>query len=244
MRSPTYVLLAASLITLISSNTFADWSCKSSSSQAALVELYTSQGCSSCPPADRWLSALKDRDDLWTEVVPVAWHVTYWDYLGWRDPFGRRENDQRQRRMAAAVGSGVYTPGVFLNRGEYQRWRVTPPQRVDTLSMDVGVLSAKSAGAAVAVSFEPAAGLSFESPRAEIVYLRANQKTDVGRGENRGRNLKHDFVAGAPERVELRFEAGRWIGTASKSPEADDVAVALWVLDQRGDYVQATGGWL
>ena len=69
--------------------------------QTGLLELYTSEGCSSCPPADRWLSSLKDDDGLWQELIPVAFHVDYWDYLGWRDRFAARDFSQRQRRYAA-----------------------------------------------------------------------------------------------------------------------------------------------
>lgn len=65
-----------------------NWSVESPPEQAYLLELFTSQGCSSCPPADAWLSRLKQDPELFKRVVPVAYHVTYWDYLGWKDPFG------------------------------------------------------------------------------------------------------------------------------------------------------------
>lgn len=84
----------------------AEWSVASDVEQATLVELYTSQGCSSCPPPDRWLSALNEKPGLWQKVVPVGFHVTYWNYLGWRDPYSRAEHDRRQRRQAAGVRAG------------------------------------------------------------------------------------------------------------------------------------------
>ena len=62
----------------------------------ALVELYTSQGCSSCPPADRWLSQLPSRVDA-NRAIPLALHVGYWDYIGWKDPFAKREFNDRHR---------------------------------------------------------------------------------------------------------------------------------------------------
>ena len=82
-----------------------------------VVELFTSQGCSSCPPADRNLSAL--RAESLAHNVPVlfiGWHVDYWDYLGWRDPYGRRDYSNRQRRYARVFGSStVYTPQMIVN---------------------------------------------------------------------------------------------------------------------------------
>ncbi|MCB1738986.1 MAG: DUF1223 domain-containing protein, partial [Gammaproteobacteria bacterium] len=91
--------------------------------QVALLELFTSEGCSSCPPADRWLSGLIDDPRLWRELVPVAFHVDYWDYLGWPDRFASREFSRRQRDHARSGGlSQVYTPGVVLNGAEWRGW--------------------------------------------------------------------------------------------------------------------------
>ena len=83
--------------------------------QSALLELYTSEGCSSCPPAENWLSRLKTSPRLWREFVPVAFHVDYWDYLGWRDPWGAKEFSNRQRAYAKTWGSEtIYTPELRL----------------------------------------------------------------------------------------------------------------------------------
>src|SRR5450432_4372054 len=79
--------------------------------QSALVELYTSEGCSSCPPAEAWMSRWKNDPGLWKKFVPVAFHVDYWDRLGWRDRFSSGEWTARQSRYASLWGSGsVYTP--------------------------------------------------------------------------------------------------------------------------------------
>ena len=87
----------------------------------ALVELYTSQGCSSCPPADRWLSQLPSRIDA-NRAIPLALHVGYWDYIGWKDPFAKREFNDRQSQLAALNGNGTrYTPGVFV-QGREANW--------------------------------------------------------------------------------------------------------------------------
>ena len=82
----------------------------------AVVELYTSEGCSSCPPADRWLSTLKGQP-----VVAQAFHVGYWDYIGWVDRFASPAHTTRQRQVAAAIGlRNIYTPQVVRNG---QDWR-------------------------------------------------------------------------------------------------------------------------
>ncbi len=231
-------------LALLPATAFANWSCQSGEQQAVLLELYTSQGCSSCPPADRWLSGLKQREDLWTHVVPVAWHVTYWDYIGWRDPFGHRANDQRQRRMAAAAGAQVYTPGMFLNRGEFRRWRRLPPGGMADPAIEVGVLSAEAEGDTVRVRFQPSDDLKLKAPRLELAYLRSDRRTEVKAGENRGRELQHDFVASPPTQIALYRDGDGWSGTVSKTPHPDAVAVALWVTDRNGNYLQATGAWL
>ena len=89
--------------------------------QTALIELYTSEGCSSCPPAESWMSRLKDSPGLWKQFVPIAFHVDYWDRLGWRDRFSSTRWTERQRRYASLWESeSVYTPAVVVN-GREQR---------------------------------------------------------------------------------------------------------------------------
>jgi hypothetical protein len=86
----------------------------------AVVELYTSEGCSSCPPADRWLSTLKTHDG----VLALSFHVNYWNHLGWADPFATTETTARQHRLKEAMGGRyVYTPQVVLNGRDHRAWR-------------------------------------------------------------------------------------------------------------------------
>ncbi len=93
--------------------------------QIALLELYTSEGCSSCPPADRWLSRLHDvlieEDNVVPNVVPLALHITYWNYIGWNDRYAHRRFDQRQRHIAQRAQSrNIYTPQFVLNGRDYR----------------------------------------------------------------------------------------------------------------------------
>src|SRR5881394_3774252 len=90
---------------------------------AALVELYTSEGCSSCPPADRWLSGLSAKGYAPGRVVPLSLHVDYWDYIGWKDPYGKREFSLRQRKLSQLQRMAlVYTPQVVLQGRDFPRW--------------------------------------------------------------------------------------------------------------------------
>src|SRR5574341_2194552 len=90
-------------------------SAQSGRDTTALVELYTSEGCDSCPPADRWLGSLGARGYGPEQVVPIALHVDYWDYLGWKDPWAKREFSERQRRLAKLKRlTVIYTPQILL----------------------------------------------------------------------------------------------------------------------------------
>ena len=104
-------LLLATFTVSAETSTTKQHSFSSSVERVALVELYTSEGCSSCPPADRWLSQLNSSDKLWDNFVPVAFHVDYWDYIGWKDRFASKAYSQRQRRYAKEQGERtVYNP--------------------------------------------------------------------------------------------------------------------------------------
>src|SRR5271170_8109481 len=96
---------------------------QSSERQTALVELYTSEGCSSCPPAESWLSSLKKESGLWSDFVPVGFHVEYWDYLGWRDKWSSKQFTDRQRAYTSlSHGDSIYTPEFIVNGKEWRDW--------------------------------------------------------------------------------------------------------------------------
>src|SRR2546422_872111 len=89
----------------------------------ALVELYTSEGCDSCPAADHWLSSLFAQGFRPDQVVPLALHVDYWDYMGWKDPFAKGEFSIRQRKLAQMKRPViVYTPQVLVQGQDFRRW--------------------------------------------------------------------------------------------------------------------------
>jgi len=166
---------------------------------AALVELYTSEGCNSCPPADRWLSTLKPG-----KVVPLALHVDYWDYIGWKDPYAKREFSQRQRSLSRLQRMAlVYTPQVLLQGRDFRQWG-SP-----AFAREVERINARPAAARIRLAIE-GIGKGVISVHAQAEVLDPAQARDaalfvaayenrlssnVTAGENRGETLQHDYVA-------------------------------------------------
>ncbi len=113
------------LLTLISASlpALGDCSAKSRAQTASLLELYTSEGCSSCPPADQWLSNIESSGVGTDKLVPLAFHVDYWDYIGWKDRYAKPDFSERQRQAARVTGSAtVYTPQVMLGGRDFRSW--------------------------------------------------------------------------------------------------------------------------
>ena len=169
----------------------------------ALVELYTSEGCDSCPPADRWMSALASRGFAPDKVVPIALHVDYWDYIGWKDPYGKRQFSGRQRKMAALARSAlVYTPQVLLQGRDFRHWS-TPAfaeavARINAQAARARIVLALDTGKQGVFRVEAAAELLGDPAKGKpALYLAAYENrlvSDVLAGENRGKTLAHDYV--------------------------------------------------
>ena len=214
--------------------------------QTALVELYTSEGCSSCPSAEAWLSRLKGDPDLWKKFVPLAFHVDYWDRLGWRDRFSSSQWTERQRGYASLWQSdSVYTPAVVVNGSEVRDWTAANVSRPN--EKQGGVLSAQTTdGKTFAIEFRPDEnGTVWE---AHAALLGSGISSKIGAGENSGRNLQHDFVVLALREAQMKSDGGimRAHLTLNATGETGArKAVAVWVtLPARLVPVQATGGWL
>ncbi len=215
--------------------------------RVALIELFTSEGCNSCPPADRWLSQLDGAPGLWTSFVPVAFHVDYWDYIGWRDRFASPDFSDRQRRYAAEGGTRVvYTPGFFRNGTEWRDWRrrETPSGRSEG---DAGRLTVEVNGGQSTIEFEPG-DIEHAALQAHIAILGMGLSSDVRAGENRGKTLKHDFVVLGVASVTL-IRHGATYRARTRLPDmqvdAQRIALAAWIsAGDRQRPVQATGGIL
>lgn len=185
---------------------------------AALVELYTSEGCSSCPPADRWLSSLKPAASASGRLVPLELHVDYWDDIGWKDPYASAAFTARQRAIAALQHARfVYTPQVVLQGRDFRGWnsaafeqalaQITAQPARAGISLRISSLhrGALQVEASARV-FDPARGA-----RADL-YLALYQnglRSQVQAGENEGRMLAHDFVV------------RDWIGPIAFAPDGE-----------------------
>jgi hypothetical protein len=166
----------------------------------ALVELYTSEGCSSCPPADRWLSSLKSEP----RTVALAFHVSYWDYIGWKDRFADERFTRRQREAARAAGArSVYTPQVLLAGRDYLRWRSDAAARQDIGALQRAPAAAQieiaaRAGASGRIEGDVASKIPAGAKRGELeLFVAVTQSglaSRVTAGENSGEHLRHDFV--------------------------------------------------
>ena len=218
----------------------------------SLVELYTSEGCSSCPPAEAWLSKLVTIPQLWTEIVPVAFHVDYWDNLGWTDRFASPAWTARQRAYAASWGGdSVYTPGVVLDGREWRQWSshaagelpAAAEKTGGTGQLSVVVHDGKTAAVTYRTSDRPAAARDVL-----VALLGCGLNSNVQAGENRGRSLRHDFVALAC--VRQKFSSGTpaasvTVQLPTPPKDAGRLALAVWVEEPgRAGIEQAAGGWL
>jgi hypothetical protein len=218
---------------------------ESGDTQNTLVELFTSEGCSSCPPAEKWLSGLKSNQELWKKIVPVAFHVDYWDRLGWRDRFARPEFTSRQQHYAGTWGGdSVYTPGFVVNGKEWRGWfggDVAP-----TSSAKVGVFRV-SLGTDGKLSARYVSETRHSRGLALNVALLGNDlESNVKRGENSGRKLRHDFVVLDLFKVDMANESNGWTGSIvlpMQSRNDKPSALAAWITED-GTPIQATGGWL
>ncbi len=188
---------------------------------------------------------MKNSPNLWKKFVPVAFHVDYWDRLGWRDRFARPEFSARQQRYAAAWGGdSVYTPGFVVNGKEWRNW--FGDNAMPSTSIKVGVLRVSlSETGKLAATFVPET--TQRGALALNVALLGNElESDVKRGENSGRKLHHDFVVLNLIRIDMGNEAGRWMGSAAfptRIGSDEGGALAAWITEN-GAPIQATGGWL
>ncbi len=203
ISKPTVIctlLLPFILSTLSTTLIAAECSSKSGATRVPLLELYTSEGCSSCPPADKWLNSMKLSAD---KVVPLAFHVDYWDYIGWKDRFSKPEFSARQHsNVAFNKSSFVYTPQFSFNGQDFRGWNdsrlnnfveqsLKQPSRanltLDEINQANGEIVIKATAQVIQLE---------DSKHSEIYIAIYENKlvSNVKAGENNGRELKHDYV--------------------------------------------------
>lgn len=217
---------------------------QSGAQRAVLLELYTSEGCDSCPPADRRLSQIRSQAEHAGRLLPLAFHVDYWDRLGWVDRFASPLHTRRQQVMAGLAKSRlVYTP-QFLRNGRDWRSAGSPLDGADearpgaSIALELGV----NAEGQLAVSGEISA-----APAAADVWLALyenNLESQVRAGENAGKTLPHDYVVRRLIGPLTPNREGRLSLRQKIAPDAGwkpaDLGVVVFVQDRAtGEILQA-----
>ena len=221
---------------------------------ATIVELYTSEGCDSCPPADKWFSALRYSRD---GVVPLAFHVDYWDYIGWKDRYATPANAQRQRDAVTRQGGRTaYTPQVMLDGRDLRAW--SEPSRFQSRVREVSTRPPQ-AGLALEVKnsrdgIEVALNATFALPLARAdaaLYMAVTEDNLISRvtaGENKGALLRHDHVVreligplgvDSADWVKGNFTVKRNVALAPDWKRGDLSLVAFLQNPRTGEILQA-----
>jgi hypothetical protein len=208
-----------------------------------LLELYTSEGCSSCPPADKWLSGLKPDSK---KVIPLAFHVDYWDYIGWKDVFAKPVFTQRQRQLAQLAGTrSVYTPEIFMAGKELRDWR-------GGVANAVARINSQPAQAHIQITIDKldvntlhfsVQGKSAQAGNLHFALVEQSLISKIMAGENRGATLQHDFVAREwGEAIALNAGASNTQNRQLNVPAnavRKNLSVVAFVQSEKGEVLQA-----
>lgn len=214
--------------------------------QTALLELYTSEGCSSCPPAERWLNQVIKQDDPNLNVLALAFHVDYWDYIGWKDRFASPRHTARQRQLSKKNRMNtIYTPGFFINDMESRNTRnlldsFQPENQPDSaLTLELQVTHDPNQYTA---QVKYLAGFK-KTHKLQIIVFEDNLISEVTDGENTGRNLKHEHVVRYLSPT-LTFDtdtnqAIRHVIPVAKDWKRNNQGLAALVKTSSGEYLQS-----
>lgn len=217
---------------------------KSSEKRVNIIELYTSQGCSSCPVADDWLNDLKDNKKLFNEFIPLAFHVTYWNFLGWKDTFSKDKFSKKQKDYSSFWNKrSVYTPQFITNGLEYRQWFTNKslPKFKDKVT---GILKVEVIKEHIKVDFE-AINIKNQKIDINIAVLGFDYIVDITAGENKNRTLNHNFVvlgfqkysSSLQKVVKKEYLIPEYIKDKNKK------AVVVYLTTKKGVPIQAVGGY-
>ncbi len=223
--------------------------------QFVLIELFTSQGCSSCPPAEKWLNQFKENKDLWEKYIPIAFHVDYWNYLGWKDPYSKTQATKRQKRYRRERKvRSVYTPGVVVNGKEWRGGSLSALKNKQknnnhflqaSIQNNKIIIAYKGDKKNLAHKNLAQKNLTQKNLQLHFVLLGFGIKTQVKAGENARKTLPQEFVV--LEYLKMDSKTGSWsFDLPSRNyKEVKKYAVAMWV-NEKGDLkpIQAIGSWL
>lgn len=212
---------------------------ESGQQQVSILEVYSSQGCSSCPPAENWVNNWLTSDELWNSVIPMVFHVDYWDYLGWQDPFAQHTFSARQRSYKKqGKANAVYTPGFMLNGKEWRGW--FNGKSVPSAFAKTGNLMVSIVGEDIFASFS----LMKAGDILNIAVLGFGFNTYIEKGENSRKQLRQEFIVLSHKEVDPIGE--RWLTDWQKpNVKAKRYAIVAWVSSENSLTVkQAVGGFI
>lgn len=216
---------------------------KSGVERNTLVELYTSEGCSSCPPAESFLNDLQNNKELWNKYVPVAFHVDYWDYIGWKDQYATKEFGLRQSHYASLKrASTVYTPAFMVNGSSWRPGLFS--KSLPDESLIVGKLNVSVNNENIHASYKLINKNKYPL-RLNVAILGMGLTSHIERGENEGRKAKHEFVV-----VGFNSKDSNNLEWDMKLPKlhydkVEKYALAIWVSEVNNPTpLQVVGGIL
>ncbi len=219
---------------------------KSQETQTQVIELYTSEGCSSCPPADRWLSSLKNNSELFKSFIPIALHVDYWDYIGWKDPFSQKKFTEKQRSYAQKFNDNrIYTPAVIVNGKEHfvgsNRSKMYTKikeykKHKNKYDISLGAIQQKKNS----VKFEYTIDGDVSNTKARVVLAIKERITEVKRGENARRTLKNNnIVVSKNYLMEVKKTGNYTFHLPEIVTESDKLSVFLILENKQKDILSA-----
>ena len=214
-----------------------------------LIELYTSEGCDSCPPAERWLSGRFDAADTRAPAIALEFHVDYWDGQGWADRFGSPQFTARQHDAMRANGATfVYTPQILLQGHDYASWR-------DSNARAISEAARANAGATITIDATPGANdvvvhadahvadRAGGAAKLFVAYADSSLVSDIKGGENRGLRIVHDHVVRVLRAAGTTSRDGRVDATLTLPRPGErgthPTLVAFVAREATGDVLQA-----
>ena len=247
MKNNQLLISLFGVLLSLSSNTWANIEFQSGQKANIVLELFTSEGCSSCPPADRWLGQLKNKPQLFKEIIPMAFHVDYWDGLGWEDEYAKKQYTNRQYQYKRSGNiSNVYTPGVVKDGLEFSRWYKGFSLKKQRSKVGVLKVDINTDNHIITSYFD---NLTDKNNLVlNIALLGSGIISEVEAGENSGEKLAHEFVV-LDHQTYPTTQKNKTLSWKTPMLESDTTApkyaIAVWVTDLITQTpVQATGAWL
>lgn len=247
MTSYFSVILCVLIFSILPSAWSKQITLESGEARMNVIELYSSEGCSSCPPADKWLAKLKNHKELWKSFVPLEFHVDYWNYLGWNDPHSQKAYSKRQSTYSNLWGSTkVYTPNFILNGKDWRPGKTSFTKK----TQKVGNLKAQQVSKSkFSIEFKPSFLKAKTTYKIYTALLGNGLSTDVKYGENKGRKLRHEFVVlGLKTEVLKKVKGAHRLSVElpkNTKIKPKSYAVAFWIgQGEDPTPVQAVGGAL